>query len=166
MPVAEGVCLHHIARETSDVKRLAAFYQEVLGFEQIESPKFGDFQVVWLRLPPSLSLHLIERDPQSKLPVSPYAASSAGAAVVADPSGLPRGHHLCFALSNYDAVVRTLKEKGIETFEKTQPNGKTKQTFFFDPDEEFIKSVNLVLVDFKCLNWLKELLLVLEEEEA
>lgn len=27
-----------------------------------------------------------------------------------------------------------MQEKGIEIFENTQPDGKTKQAFFFDPD--------------------------------
>lgn len=34
-------------------------------------------------------------------------------------------------------MVVILQEKGIETFEKTQPDGKTKQAFFFDPDGKF-----------------------------
>ncbi|XP_042447053.1 uncharacterized protein LOC122034230 [Zingiber officinale] len=123
---AAGVVLNHIARSSTDVKRLADFYQEVLGFERIDSPKFGEFEVIWLRLPPSFSLHLIERDPKSKLAEVP--------STVLDPSALPRGHHISFGVSNYDAFVQSLKEKGIETFEKTQPDGKTKQVFFFDPD--------------------------------
>ncbi|CAL9760983.1 unnamed protein product, partial [Musa acuminata subsp. burmannicoides] len=140
MAAAEGARLHHIARESPDVKRLAAFYQEVLGFERIETPKFGEFEVIWLRLPPSFSLHLIEKDPRSKLPEGPSA--------VADPSALPRGHHISFAVSNYETFVQTLKEKGIKTFEKTQPDGKTKQVFFFDPDGEFV--CNYVLFFFFC----------------
>ncbi|OAY85161.1 hypothetical protein ACMD2_12828 [Ananas comosus] len=146
--IAEGVRLHHIARETSDVERLAAFYAEVLGFERVGAPKFGDFAVAWLRIPRSpLSLHIIERNPESKLPVSPYSAAAAAAAaaahaVLADPKELPRGHHVSFAVSNYDAFVRTLKERGIETFEKTQPDGRTKQVFFFDPDGNGIEVGN------------------------
>ncbi|XP_019108068.1 glyoxylase I 4 isoform X3 [Beta vulgaris subsp. vulgaris] len=95
MAAAQGVCLNHIARESADVKRLATFYQQILGFEQIESPKFGEFE---------------------------------------DPTNLPRGHHISFSVSNFDEFVLFLKDKGIETFEKTQPDGKTKQVFFFDPD--------------------------------
>lgn len=34
-----------------------------------------------------------------------------------------------------------IQEKGIETHEKTQPNGKTKQVFFFDPDGELLSSM-------------------------
>ncbi|XP_021717037.1 uncharacterized protein LOC110684905 [Chenopodium quinoa] len=130
MALAKGVCLNHIARESADIKRLATFYHQVLGFEQIESPKYGEFEVIWMKLPPSFSLHLIQRNPSTKLPEGPYSADSA----VKDPKNLPRGHHVSFSVSNFDEFVHSLKEKGIETFEKTQPDGKTKQVFFFDPD--------------------------------
>eukprot|EP00262_Sarcandra_glabra_P006686 TRINITY_DN19123_c0_g1_i1.p1 TRINITY_DN19123_c0_g1~~TRINITY_DN19123_c0_g1_i1.p1 ORF type:complete len:192 (+),score=17.74 TRINITY_DN19123_c0_g1_i1:196-771(+) len=118
MAAAEGVRLHHIARETSDVKRLAKFYQEILGFEMIGSPKFRDFEVIWLELPP-FQLHIIERNPQSKLPEGPWSSPEA----ITDPKNLPRGHQLSFAVSNYESFVKTLKERGIEIFEKTQPMG-------------------------------------------
>ncbi|KAJ1696735.1 hypothetical protein LUZ63_005247 [Rhynchospora breviuscula] len=135
MAAAElGVELNHIARESSDVKRLAAFYQQILGFEQMDTPNFGDFDVIWLRISPSLSMHIIQRDPQSSLPVSPYAATAAASSVIRDPKQLSRGHHLSFSVSNFDSFVQNLKEKGIEVFQKTQPDGKTKQLFFFDPD--------------------------------
>ncbi|KAJ3674759.1 hypothetical protein LUZ60_005375 [Juncus effusus] len=127
---AGGVQLNHIARESSDVNRLASFYQEILGFERIESPDFGDFKVVWVRASPTLSIHIIERDPQSKLPVSPYGAHSS----VRDPKLLRRGHHVCFSVSNFESFVEKLKEKGIENYQTAQPDGKTKQVFFFDPD--------------------------------
>ncbi|KAK9287795.1 hypothetical protein L1049_016235 [Liquidambar formosana] len=130
MAAAKGACLNHVARETTDLKRLAKFYQEILGFEEIESPKFGSFEVIWLRLGPSFALHLIQRNPENRLPEGPWSATSA----VADPKNLPRGHHIAFSVSNFDSFVQTLKEKGIETFEATQPNGKTRQVFFFDPD--------------------------------
>ncbi|KAJ3697055.1 hypothetical protein LUZ61_000760 [Rhynchospora tenuis] len=128
-----GVQLNHIARESSDVKRLASFYQEILGFEQMETPNFGDFDVIWLRISPSLSMHIIQRDPLSTLPVSPYAVGAASS-VIKDPKQLSRGHHLAFSVSNFDSFVHNLKYKGIEVFQKTQPDGKTKQVFFFDPD--------------------------------
>ncbi|XP_019108067.1 uncharacterized protein LOC104907007 isoform X2 [Beta vulgaris subsp. vulgaris] len=105
MAAAQGVCLNHIARESADVKRLATFYQQILGFEQIESPKFGEFEVIWLRLPPSFSLHLIQRNPSSQLPESPYSAASP----VQDPTNLPRGHHISFSVSNFDEFVLFLK---------------------------------------------------------
>ncbi|KAJ6796918.1 Uncharacterized protein M6B38_220915 [Iris pallida] len=128
---AQGVRLHHISRETSDLNRLGTFYQEILVFERIESPKFPDFEVVWLKLD-HIYLHLIERNPQSKLPEGPFSAPEGCDSV--DPKAISRGHHLCFGVSNFDSFVQKLKEKGVRTFETTRPDGKTKQVFFFDPD--------------------------------
>ncbi|KAL3626294.1 hypothetical protein CASFOL_029843 [Castilleja foliolosa] len=130
MAAAKGACLNHISRESTDIKRLAKFYIEIFGFEQVESPKF-DFGVIWLKLGSSLYLHLIERDPNSKLPEGPWSSASSS---MADPKNLPRGHHLCLYVPNFDSFVQTLKEKGINIHEKTQPDWKTKQVFFFDPD--------------------------------
>ncbi|XP_057450263.1 uncharacterized protein LOC130741393 isoform X2 [Lotus japonicus] len=103
---AEGVSLNHISRESTDIKRLAQFYKEVFGFEEVESPVFGEFKVVWLRLPSSLLyLHVIERNPNNNLPEGPWSAT----APVVDPSHLPRGHHLCFSVSNLQSLLQTLK---------------------------------------------------------
>ncbi|MED6118506.1 hypothetical protein PIB30_003252 [Stylosanthes scabra] len=101
----------------------------ILGFEEVESPNFfGEFKVIWLRLPSSsVYIHLIERDPTTSLPEGPWSANS----TVVDPN-LPSGHHICFSVSNFNSFVATLK--GIETFERSIPNGKIKQVFFFDPD--------------------------------
>ncbi|KAL5852728.1 hypothetical protein ACOSQ3_007846 [Xanthoceras sorbifolium] len=130
MSVAKAVNLNHISRESSDIRRLANFYQEIFGFEEMKAPDFGEFMVIWLNLPGALALHLIERSPVTKLPESPYSATSP----VADPSHLPRGHHICFSISNFDSFVNNLKEKGIQTFQRSLPDGKIKQIFFFDPD--------------------------------
>uniref|UniRef100_A0A5B7A606 Putative lactoylglutathione lyase n=1 Tax=Davidia involucrata TaxID=16924 RepID=A0A5B7A606_DAVIN len=105
MAAAKEACLNHVARESSDIKHLAKFYQEILGFEQIESPNFGEFQVIWLKLAPSFYIHLIERNPDTKLPEGPWSTMSP----VADPKNLPRGHHICFSVSNFDSFVQTLK---------------------------------------------------------
>ncbi|KAG5587833.1 hypothetical protein H5410_048267 [Solanum commersonii] len=146
---AQGTCLNHVSRESSDINRLAQFYIEskidclmkmglqIFGFEKVEAPRF-EFDVIWLKLAPSFYLHLIERDPTTKLPEGPWSATSA----IADPKNLPRGHHVCFTISNFDSFVQKLKEKGIEVHERTQPDGKTKQAFLFDPDEHF-KVANL-----------------------
>ncbi|PKI70183.1 lactoylglutathione lyase [Punica granatum] len=129
---AKGAFLNHISRESSDINRLAEFYKEILGFEQIESPNFGEFKVIWLSLPSAgVAIHLIERLPESRLPEGPYSAAPP---TTRDPKYLPRGHHLCFSVSNFDSFVRTLQEKGIETFQRALPDGTVKQIFFFDPD--------------------------------
>uniref|UniRef100_A0A0C9S579 TSA: Wollemia nobilis Ref_Wollemi_Transcript_21687_1028 transcribed RNA sequence n=1 Tax=Wollemia nobilis TaxID=56998 RepID=A0A0C9S579_9CONI len=131
MATGAVLSLNHVARETSDVQRLAKFYQEVLGFDRIEAPP-RDFEVVWLTLPPSFALHIIQRNPDSSLPQSPYNTQAATEKL--DPEELQRGHHIAFCVSDFDAFVRGLKEKGIPAYEKTQQGGKLKQVFFFDPD--------------------------------
>ncbi|KAK8622447.1 hypothetical protein V6N13_117360 [Hibiscus sabdariffa] len=118
--MAEAARLNHISRESSDIRRLANFYKEIFGFEEIESPDFGEFKVIWLNLPGAFPMHLIERNPLTKLPEGPYSSTAA----VADPSNLPRGHHVCFTVSNFDSFVQSLKDKGIETFQRSLPNGK------------------------------------------
>ncbi|KAJ4830145.1 hypothetical protein Tsubulata_019932 [Turnera subulata] len=129
MPVAEGAVLNHVSRESVDIRRLAEFYKEIFGFDEVESPNFG-FNVIWLKLGDSLFLHLIERLPETKLPEGPYSATSP----VLDPSHLPRGHHLCLSVSNFDSFVQTLKERGIQTFQRSVPGRPIRQVFFFDPD--------------------------------
>ncbi|CAN6439739.1 unnamed protein product [Victoria cruziana] len=138
--LAVGVQLNHIARDSDDINRLAQFYQEILGFEKIESPKFSEFQVVWLRLKPSLFLHIIERKPGTKPPVSPSDDVSR------DPSILSRSHHLAFTVSNFDSFVQGLKEKGIQFSEMIQPNGRNRQVFFFDPDGNGVEVTTAAIV--------------------
>ena len=139
--VATGVSLNHISRESSDIRRLANFYKEVsqeissqktfvsitkslffflflflkfdcvfvqiFGFEEIESPNFLEFKVIWLNLSSAFQLHLIERNPSSNLPEGPWSATSP----VVDPSHLPRGHHICFTVSNFESFLQSLKVK-------------------------------------------------------
>ena len=47
---------------TGDVPGLAAFYEEVLGFERVPAPTYSGFQVAWLRLSgsPDVALHPIK----------------------------------------------------------------------------------------------------------
>ncbi|KAJ6431437.1 hypothetical protein OIU84_018838 [Salix udensis] len=97
--------------------------------QRIESPKF-EFKVIWHKISPHFALHLIERSPDTKLPEGPYSASSS----VLDPTHLPRGHHVCFSVSNFDSFLQSLKDKGIETFQRSVPNRPVRQAFFFDPD--------------------------------
>lgn len=77
---------------------------KVFGFEQVESPKF-DFKVIWLKLGSSMFLHLIERDPITMLPESPWSSMNA----VVDPKNLPRGHHVCFYVPDFDSFVQKIK---------------------------------------------------------
>ncbi|XP_047333736.1 glyoxylase I 4 [Impatiens glandulifera] len=140
MAAAKTTYLNHISRESSDVKRLANFYQEIFGFERIENPKF-EFEVIWLKLGDTM-LHLIERDPVTKLPEGPWSSESSS--VIKDPKHLPRGHHLCFSVPNFDSFVQTLKERGIEVNQRSLPDGSIKQAFFFDPDGNGLEAASMV----------------------
>lgn len=82
---------------------------KVFGFEQVESPKF-EFKVIWLKLGSSMFLHLIERDPTTMLPESPFSSMAA----VADRKNLPRGHHVCFYVPDFDSFVQKLKVLNVE----------------------------------------------------
>ncbi|XVF38241.1 hypothetical protein REPUB_Repub20aG0083100 [Reevesia pubescens] len=129
MAVPKAAFLNHISREENPPTD-GVFVFQIFGFEEIESPDFGEFKVIWLNLPRAFPMHLIERNPLSKLPERPYSATSA----VADLSHLPRSHHICFTVSNFDSFVQSLKDKGIETSQWSPPNGKVRQVFFCDPD--------------------------------
>lgn len=80
-------------------------YFQVFGFEEIESPDFGDLKVIWLNLPGAFAMHIIQRNPSTNLPEGPDSATSA----VRDPSHLPMGHHICFSVPNFDSFLHSLK---------------------------------------------------------
>lgn len=82
-------------------------FVQIFGFEEIESPNFLEFKVIWLNLSSAFQLHLIERNPSNNLPEGPWSATSP----VVDPSHLPRGHHICFTVSNLDSFLQSLKVK-------------------------------------------------------
>ncbi|KAI3790414.1 hypothetical protein L2E82_03430 [Cichorium intybus] len=97
-------------------KSLTVKFKNLLGkshgcflLEPYPAPGFSvwrfDCKVIWLQQSPSFCLHLIERDSNTKLPEGPWSANGA----VADPKNLPRGHHLCFSVSDFDSFVKTLK---------------------------------------------------------
>lgn len=87
-------------------------FVQIFGFEEIESPNFLEFKVIWLNLSSAFQLHLIERNPSNNLPEGPWSATSP----VVDPSHLPRGHHICFTVSNLDSFLQSLKVKYIFFF--------------------------------------------------
>ncbi|PRQ38623.1 putative glyoxalase/Bleomycin resistance protein/Dihydroxybiphenyl dioxygenase [Rosa chinensis] len=88
--VAQGLTVDHIARQSNNIRRLADFYIEIFGFEEVESPKFGPLKVMWLILPSAFTMHLIECNPTDR---------RSGPSLVADPADIPRGHHMVASLS-------------------------------------------------------------------
>lgn len=61
MPVAEGVTLDDVARETSDMSRFVNFYQELFGFEETASFEIEGTKVKWLYLAGVYTMHVRER---------------------------------------------------------------------------------------------------------
>ncbi|KAL6188791.1 hypothetical protein ACLB2K_040182 [Fragaria x ananassa] len=81
--LAQGVIVDHIARQSKDIRRLADFYIETFGFEEVESPEVGPLMVIWLVKPSAFTMHLIEFNP------SYPPNESNDTAVVADPADNP-----------------------------------------------------------------------------
>ncbi|GMY08152.1 glyoxylase I 4 [Fagus crenata] len=54
--VAKGLSLNYISRDSSDIR------QQIFGLEEIESPNFVEFTVIWLNLSSAFQLYLIERN--------------------------------------------------------------------------------------------------------
>ena len=59
--------------------------------------------VIWLVKPSAFTMHLIEFNP------SYPPNESNDTAVVADPADIPRGHHICFSVTNFESFVQKLK---------------------------------------------------------
>ncbi|KAL9408102.1 hypothetical protein AB3S75_046615 [Citrus x aurantiifolia] len=103
MPVAEGVTLDHVARETSDMSRFINFYQELFGFEETASFEIEGTNVKWLYLAGVYTMHVIQRKTKSQLSM-PHSPPP-----IVEFADLPSARHFCFTLSNFDFFIQTLK---------------------------------------------------------
>jgi catechol 2,3-dioxygenase-like lactoylglutathione lyase family enzyme len=117
LPIAS---VNHLARETSRVDAMLAFYRDVLGFRQIWRPAFG-FRGAWLANY-GIQIHLIE-----------------GEADDASPEIDTRTDHVAFHTDDIDEVIRRLEENGIPHRVNDVPQTKVKQVFFHDPDGNHIE---------------------------
>jgi catechol 2,3-dioxygenase-like lactoylglutathione lyase family enzyme len=54
------MALAHVTLATRDVKRSAAFFQEVLGWSPIGRPSNNAMPAAWLQIAPGQELHLVE----------------------------------------------------------------------------------------------------------
>jgi hypothetical protein len=91
-----GLPIHsfnHLSKETENVDEMIRFYTKVMGFRRIKRPPFP-FAGAWLFMPPSTSLHIIEKDPSVDLPEGPCAAVKKMGnwqEVAKNPASLKRG---------------------------------------------------------------------------
>jgi len=114
---------HHVSVQVSDVERARAFYQGVLGFEEIERPDFG-FPGCWYQLG-DVQVHLIGEIPGMARATTPGSLSSVAT-------------HLAFEVDDYPATLEALRENGLEVLGLGEEVG---QLFVQDPDGNVIELI-------------------------
>jgi glyoxylase I family protein len=115
--------IHHIAIICSDYARSKTFYTETLGLKVIHEV-YREARDSWkldLEVSPGVQLELFSFPSPPKRPSRPEA------------QGL---RHLAFVVSDVDAVVATLEQRGVvcEPIRVDEFTGK-RFTFFADPDD-------------------------------
>jgi catechol 2,3-dioxygenase-like lactoylglutathione lyase family enzyme len=113
--------LHHVALTTRSAERSAAFYCEVLGFQQLRRPPFN-FRGAWL-YGYGLQIHIIENPDKAPDPAAEIDS---------------RANHLAFAVEKIEPVRELLEARAVEFRERVNAGG-TQQIFFRDPDGHFIE---------------------------
>ncbi len=114
---------HHVSFPVTEISRARDFYENILGFEQIERPNFP-FAGAWYD-GGSVQVHLIEV-PEG-LDVAPRPQSIN-----------PLDRHDAFAIDDYTKSLDFLRSKDIEVLETTPEIG---QLFVRDPDGNIIELI-------------------------
>jgi len=112
--------INHVSVSARDIEESVRFYTQVLGLEPVATPDFG-FPVQWLQLG-EVQLHVFEHK-QREAPIS---------------------HHVALEVDDFEAVLRAVRERGIEdreTFEHwlyRLPDGAA-QLYLRDPGGNLIE---------------------------
>jgi len=111
-----GSRVHHVSFPVSDLERARAFYEGVLGLEEIPRPEMG-LGGKWYRVGDA-EIHII---------VTPE-----GADVGTRSAGLtPLGPHTAFQVDDYAKTLEALEARGVEVLKTSAENG---QLWIRDPD--------------------------------
>lgn len=114
---------HHMSFPIADLDRSRAFYEGVLGFEEIPRPDFP-FRGAWYRAG-DCEVHLIEVPD--------------GADVGSTPAGTnPIARHAAFAVDDYAACAEHLRAHGLEVLETSAEVG---QMWVRDPDGHVLEFI-------------------------
>ena len=112
--------LNHVSISARDLEESARFYERVFGMERIPTPRFGDVDVLWLRVG-DLQLHLFQEEGPA-----------------------PRRHHIGLTVSDFGALYDAVKDRLAGPWGRRLvelPSGQV-QLYFHDP------AGNLVEVDW------------------
>ena len=115
MPGLEGAtrltAVNHLTYNVTDKERALRFWVDVLGVKQIPS-QVDAKHVLWLQLPSSTMVHLVEN---------------------ADGPSAP-SHHGAFEVDDIEATAAALQDKGVETTPITTRHDGQRVIFIQDPD--------------------------------
>ncbi|PGT90174.1 MULTISPECIES: VOC family protein [Bacillaceae] len=118
---SEGI--HHVSLSVTDLKKAKQFYGSVLGFKEIERPKF-DFPGAWYQIGPQ-QLHLIVDEGSSTLRKVNDLNSREG--------------HFAVRVKDYEETLEHLKEQRVQILEKPKSKSGFAQIFCMDPDFNLIE---------------------------
>ena len=111
-----GSRVHHVSFPVRDLERARAFYEGLLGLEEIPRPDMG-LAGAWYRIGDA-EIHII---------VTPE-----GADVGTRPAGLtPLGPHTAFQIDDYAKTLEALEAREVEVLKTSAENG---QMWIRDPD--------------------------------
>ncbi|HEX4947335.1 MAG TPA: VOC family protein [Blastocatellia bacterium] len=114
-------CFHHTGILVTDIERAAAFYENVLGLENLERPDFG-FPGRWYDLKNGYQLHLMSTE---NLP-----------AHTTDNPKFDR--HIALEVPDLEQAAAQLTALGID-FARSSGRGGAAQLFLRDPDGNMIE---------------------------
>ena len=115
--------VHHLSYSVRHLERSRRFYQDVLGFEEIERPDLG-LPGAWYRAG-DVEVHLI--------------AAPEGADVGKPPAALtPLANHQAFAIEDYGKTLQWLEARGVEVLGTSPERG---QMWIRDPDGNVIELI-------------------------
>jgi catechol 2,3-dioxygenase-like lactoylglutathione lyase family enzyme len=110
-----GSRVHHVSFPVSDLERARAFYEGVLGLEEIPRPEMG-LRGKWYRVGDA-EIHIIVT------PEADVGTRSAGLT--------PLGPHTAFQVDDYAKTLEALEARGVEVLKTSAENG---QLWIRDPD--------------------------------
>lgn len=116
--------IHHWSVTVTDVSRAKAFYEGVLGLQEVRRPSFG-FPGAWYQLPDGGQVHLIE---------NPRSTALRGVATID-----ARETHLAFRVQDWEEAIAELRSKGVEVIANARTLTGWKQAYVVDPDGNVIE---------------------------